>query len=419
MQRRTKKTRGEVLNKSLTAILAATLRAVSLRLTIRDTFNNEPVAKFNPAHEWRVTHSLSLRQRAFQDRTKHIWDPETKRDLQEARKRPGHVGPLSQKETFPAIMAARLSTVHEDCPFAGYGDANHGEQDLVDGPGGLGEAQLEDLLLRVEEGIVDSRKETKKMKKSRERRQAFRDKMKTKWQSARMTYLLNIVTNQKRKGKTGKFLIFSEFLCVLDVAHVALDASGHKVLRFDGWETPSDREKSLRLFEDPLDDHEFLMVTNRSGGEGLNLQTADTVIHLTPCWNPAMTRQCNSRAVRNGRKNDVDVFYFCIMNSMEGYIYRLAQEKDTKASALLDPTKDIVAIIRETTTWTNKHFKTIVSILRGSFFTITDNVRWEMRNLRPQSTDVRWKYVSRELSKPKRLKQPPKRNSPQQQRTHG
>jgi hypothetical protein len=362
VQRRTKKTRGEILGISLTAILAATMRAVSLRLTIKDSFDGVPVAKFLPANEWKVSHGLSTAQRKVQNRTKHIWDPDTRLRVEAARKKPRYHGPLSQKETFPAIMAARLSAVHEACPSAGYGDAADGEKDLVDGPGGLGEAELEDLLVRIDnDDRASSRMQEKKIRKSKERRQNFRNDMRTNWQSRRTMKLLNVVAAQKEKGKEGKFLIFSEFLCALDVAHAALDSCGYKVLRFDGWETPPDKQNAVQLFADTKDDHEFLLITNRSGGEGLNLQTATTVIHLTPCWNPAMTRQCNSRAIRPGQSKDVEVFHFCIMDSIEGHIYRLATEKDKKASALLDPTPQIVDVIGQARFWTMEYFGSLVS----------------------------------------------------------
>jgi SNF2 family DNA or RNA helicase len=336
------------------------MKAVSLRLRISDKFDGEPVAKFTPASEWQVEHPLNRNQRDTQQITKHIWDTQTRRDLEEARKRPGYRGPLSQKETFPAIMAARLSPVHEACPFAGYGEA--GDMDLVDGPGGLQEDTLENMLLRIEDGDGLSRGyQGKNIKKSKERRSEFRGKMKTEWQSFRMTKMLEVISRQKQKGKRGKYLIFSDFLCVLDVAHAALDACGYKALRFDGWATTTEKETALQLFQDPTDGHEFLLVTNRSGGEGINLQEATTVIHLTPSWNPAMTRQCNSRAVRSGQKRNVDVFYFCIMDSIEGYIYRLAQEKDTKASELLDPTDQTLEVVSQSLEWDRKYFTNIVS----------------------------------------------------------
>jgi hypothetical protein len=41
-------------------------------------------------------------------------------------------------------MAAQLSAVHDACPFAGYSDAGNGEEDLVDGPGGLGSDEDKD-----------------------------------------------------------------------------------------------------------------------------------------------------------------------------------------------------------------------------------------------------------------------------------
>lgn len=333
---------------------------MSLRLTIHDSFEGVRVVNFTPATETTIDHKLNARQIQAQDLTKHIWDEETRRRLESDRLTTGAAGPLSQKETFPAIMVARLSPVHESCPTAGYGEAAEGQQDLVDGPGGLAEHVLEDLLIQMEEDSRDS-KPDKSMKKAKERRATFRKGIQHKWESTRMLEMLAIVDRQKKRGKKGKYLIFSEFLCALDVAHAALESRGYKVLRYDGWQTASGKEIAVKRFQDDADDHEFLLVTNRSGGEGLNLHSATTVIHITPSWNPAMRRQLNGRAVRIGQDNDVDVFYFCVMDSMEGHITRLAEEKDMKASGLLDPTDETEDRILEASSWTMGEYKKVVS----------------------------------------------------------
>jgi SNF2 family DNA or RNA helicase len=352
----------------LNGILTATLRAVSLRLTSRDKFNGHPVSEVTPAKEFRVSHELTPNQKAAQDIIKHIWDPRTRADMEMRRKTKGYQSHLSKKETFPRIMTARLSLVHEDCPTAGYGEAAGGEKDLADGPGGLLEQQIEDLMgsLDDHDGAVSGRL-TKKFKKSMEKREAFRKKMEQGWSSPRILEVLKIIDQQKQKGKKGKYLMFSEFLCVLDVLHAALASRGYKVLRYDGWVPSAERETALRRFQDPTDDHEFMLVTSRSGGEGLNLQTATTVMHITPSWNSAMTRQNNARAVRNGQKSLVGIYNFVKMQSIEGHVYRLARDKDVKASALLDPTKDTLLVIDTLPEWSMDKFKAVVCALDRLF----------------------------------------------------
>jgi hypothetical protein len=358
-----KTTRADLLNTNLNGILTASLRAVSLRLTSRDKFDGYPVSGVTPAEEFRVSHKISTEQRATQDMIKHIWDPTTRIETQERRKTMGYQGLLSHKETFPRIMAARLSLVHEDCATAGYGEAADGERDLVDGPGGLLEQQIETLMVGLDDhdGAVSGSR-AKKLKKSRKQREDFRKKMETGWSSPRMRRVLKIIGSQKKAGRTGKYLMFSEFLCVLDVLHAALASRGYKVLRYDGWVPYAERDAAVRCFQDPSDEHEFMLITSRSGGEGLNLQTATTVMHITPSWNSAMTRQNNARAVRNGQKDRVSIYNFCKWTSIEGHVYRLAKEKDIKASALLDPTEDTLAVIDELPTWTMTKFKEVVCV---------------------------------------------------------
>tara|TARA_R110002003_G_scaffold991_4_gene21873 strand:- start:368 stop:1873 length:1506 start_codon:yes stop_codon:yes gene_type:complete len=336
------------------------LRAVCLRLTIKDTFNGVKVATFLPAKDWWVKHDLTTTQITYQDRTKHIWDEPTRWATDAARKLPHFQPPLGKNETFPAIMGARLSLVHDECPNANYGEI--GERDLVDGPGGQTEAEIEDMLMQMaDEGFESGAgKKAKKKQKSIRRRKDFKKKMEKNWRSPRMTEMLKIIGKQKAKGKVGKFLIFSEFLCALDVADAALNSQGFKTLRYDGWQSKSENEEAHRVFNIANNDYDFLLVTNRSGGQGLNIQTASTVIHLTPAWNPAMTRQCNARAARHGQQNIVDVFLFVIMDSIEGHIYKLAQTKDRKASELLNPQTGMLAMMKQAAAWPMKYFSNIV-----------------------------------------------------------
>lgn len=76
-----------------------------------------------------------------------------------------------------------------------------------------------------------------------------------------------------------------------------------------------------------------------------------------------MTYQCNSRAIRSGQPNEVEVFYFCIKDSIEGYMAQLARTKAKKASMLLDPDEGTNAIMGKIPTWTMAEFMELVSRL--------------------------------------------------------
>jgi SNF2 family DNA or RNA helicase len=49
----------------------------------------------------------------------------------------------------------------------------------------------------------------------------------------------------------------------------------------------------------------------KAGGTGLNLTSADTVIHYDPWWNPAAQAQATDRAHRIGQTKPVFVLRAC------------------------------------------------------------------------------------------------------------
>ena len=77
------------------------------------------------------------------------------------------------------------------------------------------------------------------------------------------------------------------------------------------------------------------LISLRAGGVGLNLTTADTVIHFDPWWNPAVENQATDRAHRIGQNKPVFVYKYIIENSIEEKIQRIQQNKAELAKALL------------------------------------------------------------------------------------
>ncbi|KAF1955548.1 hypothetical protein CC80DRAFT_355241, partial [Byssothecium circinans] len=120
------------------------------------------------------------------------------------------------------------------------------------------------------------------------------------------------------KNPGSKVIIFSEFLCALDAAEVMIeDVLGHDlIVRYDGTMNEKHRKAMRTTFEEDASKRIFL-VTIKSSGEGLSMTAADTVIHLSRTWSPAVREQGNCRAIRDGQTRDVLVLDFHSHHSIE------------------------------------------------------------------------------------------------------
>jgi superfamily II DNA/RNA helicase len=87
---------------------------------------------------------------------------------------------------------------------------------------------------------------------------------------------------------------------------------------------PERKELIERFRNDP--GCRFFLSTD-AGGTGLNLQHADTVIHLEPPWNPAVVEQRVGRVHRLGQERPVTVVSLVTRCSIEERIVQVMQQK--------------------------------------------------------------------------------------------
>jgi SNF2 family DNA or RNA helicase len=78
------------------------------------------------------------------------------------------------------------------------------------------------------------------------------------------------------------------------------------------------------------------LISLKAGGTGLNLTSADIVIHFDPWWNPAVEEQATDRAHRIGQKNVVEVIKLITKGTIEEKILALQQRKKDLISQLMD-----------------------------------------------------------------------------------
>lgn len=77
------------------------------------------------------------------------------------------------------------------------------------------------------------------------------------------------------------------------------------------------------------------LISLKAGGTGLNLTSADIVIHFDPWWNPAVEQQATDRAHRIGQKHAVEVIKLVTKDTIEEKIIQLQAEKKKLIDSLL------------------------------------------------------------------------------------
>lgn len=123
-----------------------------------------------------------------------------------------------------------------------------------------------------------------------------------------------------------KVLIFSQFNTQLDILEDYAYFKGWKVCRIDGSVSQPARAKSIELFnKDP--EHKLFLLSTRSGGQGINLASADTVILFDSDWNPQLDLQAQDRCHRIGQTRPVVVYRLATKGTVEESLLMSADAK--------------------------------------------------------------------------------------------
>ncbi|MDO5516581.1 MAG: DEAD/DEAH box helicase [Clostridium sp.] len=128
------------------------------------------------------------------------------------------------------------------------------------------------------------------------------------------------------KIKQHKILIFSQFTSGLKKVSQILDENKIEYFYLDGSTNAKSRINMADEFNENNDKRIFL-ISLKAGGTGLNLTSADIVIHLDPWWNPSAEDQASDRAHRIGQKNEVEVIKLIAKGTIEEKIILLQEDK--------------------------------------------------------------------------------------------
>ena len=113
---------------------------------------------------------------------------------------------------------------------------------------------------------------------------------------------------------------------ILDNIKKTLKENNIDYYYLDGATKAQERIKLVNDFNSK-DDVSVFLISLKAGGTGLNLTSADMVIHFDPWWNPAIEDQATDRAHRFGQKSNVEVIKLIAKGTIEEKIIKLQDDK--------------------------------------------------------------------------------------------
>nr|CAB3266557.1 helicase SRCAP [Phallusia mammillata] len=123
-----------------------------------------------------------------------------------------------------------------------------------------------------------------------------------------------------------RILIFTQMTRVLDILEAFLSYHGYRYLRLDGSTHIEQRMARMERFNNDPRIFCFILST-RSGGIGVNLTGADTVVFYDSDWNPTMDAQAQDRCHRIGQTRDVHIYRLISERTVEENILKKANQK--------------------------------------------------------------------------------------------
>ncbi|KAI8489001.1 hypothetical protein Bbelb_332250 [Branchiostoma belcheri] len=157
---------------------------------------------------------------------------------------------------------------------------------------------------------------------------------------------LDKLLRQLKQGQ-HRVLIFTQMTRMLDVLERFLNYHGHIYLRLDGTTRIEQRQALMERFNADYRIFVFILST-RSGGIGVNLTGADTVIFYDSDWNPTMDAQAQDRCHRIGQTRDVNIYRLVSERTVEENILKKANQKRLLVDVSIEGGNFTTAFFKET-----------------------------------------------------------------------
>ncbi|MCK4694880.1 MAG: DEAD/DEAH box helicase, partial [Candidatus Cloacimonetes bacterium] len=155
--------------------------------------------------------------------------------------------------------------------------------------------------------------------------------------SGKMELLKEVIVNAVESG--NKLLVFSQFVQMLKLLKEMLKKEKITFEYMDG--STRNRQKVIDNFNNNNNIKAFL-ISLKTGGYGLNLTSADTVIIVDPWWNPMGESQAIDRAHRIGQTKKVIVYKIITKGTIEEKILNLQQTKREMFEYIIEDGQSVI-----------------------------------------------------------------------------
>ena len=131
-----------------------------------------------------------------------------------------------------------------------------------------------------------------------------------------------------------KILLFTSFKTALELVKKSLDEENISNYTIAGDVSAQKRKMLVDAFN--KDNTNVFLIMLESGGTGVNLTSADVVIHLDLWWNPQAENQATDRTHRIGQTKTVEVIKLICKGTIEEKILNLQQKKKLLSDKMIE-----------------------------------------------------------------------------------
>lgn len=141
--------------------------------------------------------------------------------------------------------------------------------------------------------------------------------------------------------KRERVLVFTQYKEMCEPLSKYLESIFHKKGYIVHGSIPvKERTKIVEQFNDTDHYIPYIVLSLRAAGTGLNLVSANHVIHFDRWWNPAVENQASDRAYRIGQKKNVFIHKLISNGTIEEKIDQLISSKKELAESILATSKE-------------------------------------------------------------------------------
>lgn len=155
---------------------------------------------------------------------------------------------------------------------------------------------------------------------------------------SKLAACMEFIATCRASGK--KVLLFSQFTSLLSLLEKELVKQDIPYYLLKGSTPKIQRQQLVNDFNS--DDTPVFLISLKAGGTGLNLTSAEVVIHFDPWWNVSAQNQATDRAYRIGQHNNVQVVKLIAKDTIEEKIMHLQSLKQNLSDSIIHQNEGVI-----------------------------------------------------------------------------